>query len=236
MASGSVSNLRIVLLGKNESENNEVGNIILGTTAFQSKALSYSQLLNEKISGQVEKRHITVIKTNLLQTHLLQHQIVKGVGECVSLSAPGPHSIALILQYKDFTEDDMRSVYNVLSLFSKQAIKHTIVVTTDEDSFSSKITSKLWNNVIHNLIKDCGGGHLKFDSKDSGWRSEILKRTEDILKKEHEEFLICNMYEDGGDGSSVDGNLSRSGSSGRDDDKHKEDHAESIKTGRGGGG
>uniref|UniRef100_A0A8C1KMY5 AIG1-type G domain-containing protein n=1 Tax=Cyprinus carpio TaxID=7962 RepID=A0A8C1KMY5_CYPCA len=235
MASGSVSDLRIVLLGKNESENNEVGNIILGTTAFQSKALSYSQHLNEIISGTVEKRHIKVIKTNLLQSNLLQPQIIKGVRECVSLSAPGPHSIALILQYNDFTDEDMKRVNYVLSFFSKQAIKHTIVVTTDEDSFASKITSKIWNNVIHNLIKVCGGGHLKFDSKDSGWRSEILKRTEEILKKEHEEFLICNMYEDGGDGSSVDEDLSRSGGSVRDDDKQEEDPAESTKTGRGGG-
>uniref|UniRef100_A0A8C1KSP7 AIG1-type G domain-containing protein n=1 Tax=Cyprinus carpio TaxID=7962 RepID=A0A8C1KSP7_CYPCA len=129
----------------------------------------------------------------------------------------------------------MKRVNYVLSFFSKQAIKHTIVVTTDEDSFASKITSKIWNNVIHNLIKVCGGGHLKFDSKDSGWRSEILKRTEEILKKEHEEFLICNMYEDGGDGSSVDEDLSRSGGSVRDDDKQEEDPAESTKTGRGGG-
>uniref|UniRef100_A0A8C1UFR6 AIG1-type G domain-containing protein n=1 Tax=Cyprinus carpio TaxID=7962 RepID=A0A8C1UFR6_CYPCA len=231
----TVSDLRIVLLGKNESENNEVGNIILGTTAFQSKALSYSQHLNEIISGTVEKRHIKVIKTNLLQSNLLQPQIIKGVRECVSLSAPGPHSIALILQYNDFTDEDMKRVNYVLSFFSKQAIKHTIVVTTDEDSFASKITSKLWNNVIHNLIKVCGGGHLKFDSKDSGWRSEILKMTEEILKKEHEEFLICNMYEDGGDGSSVDEDLSRSGGSVRDDDKQEEDPAESTKNGRGGG-
>ncbi|KAF4097346.1 hypothetical protein G5714_021354 [Onychostoma macrolepis] len=62
----------------------------------------------------------------------------------------------------------------------------------------------------------------------------MLKRTEEILKKEHEEFLICNMYEDGDDGSSVDENLSRSGGSVREDDK-EEDPVESTKTGRDGG-
>ncbi len=236
ICSFSVNDLRIVLLGKNESENNEVGNIILGTTAFQSKAPSYSQHLSEMISGTMEKKRITVINTHLLQPHRSQHQIIKGVKECVSLSAPGPHSIAVVLQYKDFTEEDMGRVNFVLSLFSKQAIKHAIVVTTDEDTITSKITSKIWINAIYNLIKECGGGHLKFDSRNSGWRSDILKRTEEILKKEHEEFLICNMYEDGDDGSSVDEDLSRSGGSVREDDKEDENPVESTKTGRDGGG
>ncbi|XP_016421696.1 uncharacterized protein PFB0765w-like [Sinocyclocheilus rhinocerous] len=230
----SVSDLRIVLIGKNGSENNSVGNIILGTEAFQNEAPSYSQQHSETISGEVEKTHITVIKTYLLHPNFPQHQIIQAARECVSLSAPGPHVIVLVLQYNDFSEEDRRRVKYVLNLFSKQAIKHTIVVTTDEDTLTSKWTSKIWNNTVSNLIKECGG-HLKFDTRNLGWRSELIRRTEEILKKEHEEFLICNMYEDGGDGSSVDEDLSRSGASVRDDDKEEENSVESTKTGRDGG-
>ncbi|RXN12179.1 GTPase IMAP family member 8-like protein [Labeo rohita] len=188
--------MRIALLGKNGSENNRVGNTILGTTAFHSEDASYSQQHSVRISGEVEERHITVINTHLLQPNLTHQQIIQRVRECVFLSAPGPHVIVLVLQYNDFDENDRDRVKYVLNLFSKQVMKHTIVMTTDEETHTSKLTSVIWNNAIHDLIKECGGGHLQFDTANTGWRSELFRRTEEILKKEHGKFLICNMFED----------------------------------------
>ncbi|CAM4662379.1 unnamed protein product [Leuciscus chuanchicus] len=225
---GSLSiagSVRIVLLGKNVSENSRVGNIILGTEVFHSEASSsYLQQHNVKISGTVEKRHISVINTpHLLQPQLSQHQITQRVRECVSWSAPGPHVILLVLQFKDFSDEDLRRVITVLNLFSVKAIKHTIVLTTDEETRTYMIY-KTVNNAIHNLIKECGGRHLQFDARNPGWRSEMLKCTGEMLKGEQEEFLVCNMYEAGDDGSSVDGDPSRSGGSVRGDDKEEEDY------------
>ncbi len=189
-----MSDLRIVLIGKNGSENSRVANTILGTTVFHSEAPSYSQQYNEGISGVVEERRITVINTDLLQTHLSEHQLTQTVRECVSLSAPGPHVIVLVLQYKDFSENDRERVKYLLNLFSEQAMKHTIVLTTDEETRGDMFPAK--NNYIHDLIKDCVGGHLQFDTVNPGWRFELFRRIEKILKKDHEEFLICNKCED----------------------------------------
>ncbi|XP_026091302.1 trichohyalin-like [Carassius auratus] len=231
MASDSVCDLRIVLIGKNGSKNSRVGNTLLGTEAFHSGAGSYSQQHSVRISGEVEERHITVINTPLLlQKNLSHHQITEAVRECVSMSAPGPHVIILVLQYNDFNENNRHRVKYLLNLFSKQAMKHTIVLTTDEEprGFMSYVIT---NNAFHDLIKECGGGHLQFDTVNTRWRSELIRRTEEILKKEQEEFLLCNMYEDGGDGSSVDGDLSRSGASDREDEEKKDsDLKESTKT------
>uniref|UniRef100_A0A8C2GA45 GTPase IMAP family member 8 n=1 Tax=Cyprinus carpio TaxID=7962 RepID=A0A8C2GA45_CYPCA len=235
----SVSDLRIVLIGKNRSENSRVGNTLLGTEAFHSEASFYSQQHSVRISGEMEERHITVINTpHLLQQNLSHHQITQTVRECVSLSAPGPHVFILILQYKKFNENDRHRVKYLLNLFSKKAMKHTIVLTTDEEPrrFTS-LPFKSTNNAIHDLIKECGGGHLQFDTVNTRWRSELFRRTEEILKKEHEELLLCNMYEDEGDGSSVDGDLSRSGASvgGEDEEKKDSDLKESTKTASDGG-
>ncbi|KAL0151453.1 hypothetical protein M9458_053239, partial [Cirrhinus mrigala] len=228
------SNLRIVLLGKNESENSRLGNNILDTTAFYSEAPSYLQQHSVRIGGKVEERHITVINTHLLQLNLSQQQLIQAVRECVSRSAPGPHVIVLVLQYKDFSENDRQRVKYVLNLFSYQAIKHTIVVTTDEETRGYIFTSR--NNAVHDLIKECGGRHLQFDTGNPGWRSELFRKTEEILKKEHEEFVIGNMYEDGGNGSSVDEDLSRSGGSIRGDNEEEDSYLkESTKTERDGG-
>ncbi len=184
-----------MLIGKNGSENSRVGNTILGTAAFDSEDSSYSQQHSMRISGEVEKRHITVINTfHLLQTDLSQHQITQTVRECVSLSAPGPHVIVLVLQNKNFSENDRHRVKYLLNLFSEQAMKHTIVLTTDEQTRGDMFPAK--NNYIHDLIKECGGGHLQFDTVNPGWRFELFRRKEEILKKDHEEFLICNKFED----------------------------------------
>ncbi|XP_058617854.1 GTPase IMAP family member 8-like isoform X2 [Onychostoma macrolepis] len=232
----NMSDLRIVHLGKNGSENSQVANTIYGRAAFTSKAPSHCEHLSVRISAEVEDRYITVINTLLLQPNLSHQQIIEGVKECVSLSAPGPHVFVLVLQYKDFRENDRHRVKTVLNLFSKQAMKHTIVLTTDEEPRRfMHLSFKSTNSAIHDLIKECGGGHLQFNTVNTGWRAELFRRTEEILKKEHEEFLICNMYEDEGDGSSVDGDLSRSGASDRgEDEKEDSDLKESTKTGRDG--
>ncbi len=214
-----MSDLRIVLIGKNGSENSRVGNIIMGAAVFNREYSSYSQQHSQRISGEVEGRKITVINTHLLQPHLSHHLIIQRVRECVSLSAPEPHVFILILQYNDFSENDRHRVKTVLNLFSEQAMKYTIVLTTDEEPRRFIFTSR--NNTIHGLIEECGGGHLQFDTVNPGWRFELFRRIEKTLKNECEEFLICDTYEDKG-GTQVDEG-SRSGASVRGDEKEKKD-------------
>ncbi len=71
LSSFSVSDLRIVLIGKNGSENSRAGNTILGTEAFNIEAASNLQQHSEGISGEVEERKITVINSLLLPARSL---------------------------------------------------------------------------------------------------------------------------------------------------------------------
>ncbi|KAL1251936.1 hypothetical protein QQF64_019732 [Cirrhinus molitorella] len=218
---GIMSDLRIVLIGKYGSENRRVGNTILGTTVFHREAASYSQQHSVRIRGKVEDRNITVINTHLLQPNLSRSQIIGEVSKCFSQSAPVHHVFILILQYRNFTEDDRQRVKFVLNRFSEQAMKHTIVVTTDEEinGFMSPAFD-ITDNAICDLIKECGGGCLQFDKGNPGWRSQLFRRTEETLKEESEEFPICNFYEDEGR-TSEDEDQSRSGGSVRGDDEEK---------------
>ncbi|KAI7804108.1 putative early endosome antigen 1-like, partial [Triplophysa rosa] len=199
----NMSVLRIVLLGKSLSENIRVRNSMLGIDVRESEATSeYLQKHSVRISGMVENRRIAMINSShLLQTNLSHHQITERVKECISVSAPGPHAFILILQHHDFNEEDRNGVTIVLKHFSEEAIKRTVVLTTDEKTRSYLQPVK--NKFINQLIQECGGGHLQFDERPD-WRSEMCRRIDNILKKEPDAFIVCDMYEDALEGTSVD--------------------------------
>ncbi|KAI2649431.1 Interferon-induced very large GTPase 1 [Labeo rohita] len=200
-----VCDLRIVLLGKNITENSRAEHVILGRAAFESQPLpADAELHIKRDSGKLKDRDVTVINApHLLQPHLFSSQVAHGVKECVNLSAPGPHVIILVLQQNDFSEEDRTTVKNVLTKFSEEALKHTIVLTNEKE---------IYNNCIYQLIRECEGGHLQFDEQNSALHSEILERVEKILKKDEVQFLICNLYEEA-EGTSDDEEQSRSGDS-----------------------
>ncbi len=212
-----MSDLNIVLLGKNLTENSRVGNIILGNAAFQSEAPPADAGLHiKRHRGKLKDRDITVINApHLLLTNLSDSQITHGVKECVNLSAPGLHVIILVLQQNDFSDKDRNRVKYLLNEFSEDAFKHTIVLTNEE---------QINNNCIRQLIQECGGRHLQFDKQKTGLHSEVHERVEK-LNEEKIQFLIRDL------GMKVKGTLkdeeqSRSGGSVRaeeDNDDGKKD-------------
>ncbi|XP_067219804.1 GTPase IMAP family member 4-like [Chanodichthys erythropterus] len=228
-----LSGLRIVLLGKSVSENSGVGNVLLGRAALDSEA--HPDVV-ERVRGTLKNRHVMVINSpQLLQTNISDHQITQTVRECVSLSDPGPHVFILVLQYNDFTEEDMTRVKIVLKEFSEEAIKRTIVITTDEETHDAKGAPVKVNELIQQLNTECGGGHLHLEHEIEEWCSIVLQRIEKILRENSDEFLTCELY-DYAEGSSVDEDPNRSFASLRteeeedsdadDDGKHQETHTE----------
>ncbi|XP_048036170.1 interferon-induced very large GTPase 1-like isoform X2 [Megalobrama amblycephala] len=217
----NMSDLRIVLLGKNITENNRVGNFILGRVAFESEAPADVELNIEKHRGKLKDRDVTVINTShLLRPNLSITQITQGVKECVNLSASGPHVIILVLQQNDFSDNDRHRVKYVLNEFSKEALKHTIVLTDERE---------IHKNSIHRLIKECGGEHLQFDERKSGLDSEILERVEKILKENQDQFLISDSCEEAGEETSEDGEKRRSGGSVTAEEEEDFDHKDDGK-------
>ncbi|XP_016410056.1 GTPase IMAP family member 8-like [Sinocyclocheilus rhinocerous] len=216
--SDEVCDLRIVLLGKNGLENSRVGSLILGVDVHENDECTSLQQHNVmKISEPVKDRHITVINTlHLLNPNISDHQITQTVSNCVDMSDPGPHAFILVLQYKDFTEEDMGRVKYVLNKFSEEAIKRTIVITTDEQTHMSNMKE----HTILQLIMECGGGHLQFDERKPEWCSAIFKRVDEILKKNLEDYLTCEIYDDVM-GTSADEEQSRSDDPPRSEEEYE---------------
>ncbi|XP_077058488.1 GTPase IMAP family member 8-like isoform X2 [Siphateles boraxobius] len=229
-------NMRIVLLGKSVSENSRVGNFILGRAAFDSEA---PPDVVERVGGRLKDRQVIIINSpQLLQTDLSLHHITHTVRECVSLSDPGPHVFILVLQYKDFTEEDRYRVKHVLKEFSEEAIKRTIVFTTDEETHDTKGAPVEVNKLIQQLTAECGGGHLQLEHEMEECLSEMSQQLEKILRENSEEFLTCELY-DYAEETQVDEDQSRSFASlrteeeeedSKDDEQHQDTHTEMRKT------
>ncbi|KAA0706568.1 GTPase IMAP family member 4 [Triplophysa tibetana] len=167
-------------------------NFILRRSAFETEAPSDDvEQRSERVRGKLEKRHITVINNpHLLQPNLTDHQISHEVRECLSLSAPGPHVIILILHHHDFSEDDRISVKYRLEKFSDQTKKHTIVLTDikrnrKKESFDS----------VHQLIKECGGDIFILMKENPDGTLSYSKRLRRYLRMKRTDFLYVTLSE-----------------------------------------
>ncbi|XP_017210382.1 interferon-induced very large GTPase 1 isoform X2 [Danio rerio] len=184
----SLSDLRIVLLGKTLSENCRVGDMILVNKVFNSEASS----------DQVQRHrrmHKTVINVpHLLQPHLSDDQITQTVRKCVSLSYPGPHVIVLLLQHQQCSAKDLEHVEKVLNYFSCKAFEHTMVFTTEE---AERVELSKVNYFIKEIIKKCFNKHYKLTKNSSS--ADLREKLETFVQTNGRSYLECNEFEDSAD-------------------------------------
>ncbi|XP_067249250.1 uncharacterized protein [Chanodichthys erythropterus] len=184
-----VSDLRIVLLGRSVSENSRVGNFILGRAAFDSEPPSDDE---ELYSVRIRRKHMTVINMPLLlNPDLSLRQITQGVKECVSLSAPGPHVIVLVLKPDECSREEKVCVETVLRCFSDSVFEHTLVLTTQEPD-SAEPTEV--SDVIKEIIHKCLNRHYRLGRNSTS--ADLRATFEDIVQGNDGCYLTCNKYED----------------------------------------
>ncbi|KAK9978559.1 hypothetical protein ABG768_020304 [Culter alburnus] len=178
-----ISDMRILLLGKNMSENSGVGNFLLGREAFDSEARPG---VVERVGGRLKDRHVTVINSpQLLQTHLSLHRITQTVRECVYLSDPGPHVIVLLLKHEQCSAEDQECVEKVMDSFSERAYQHTMVLTTQEPTET--------NDILQKIIQKCFSRHFSLQRSSSP--DDLLQAFEDIVQMNDGRHLDCAEYE-----------------------------------------
>ncbi|KAF4080880.1 hypothetical protein AMELA_G00176740 [Ameiurus melas] len=199
MASGKVSKLIIVLLGRSFSESSRVGNFILGVNVFNTEdppssvgppPSSVGPLCSK---GQVEGRIVSIIHTpHLYNPQLSLEELTPIINQSVSLAEP--RVFLLVIQSHSFTEEDRRRLRSILKSFSVQAINYSIVITADpevENGYGRKC------NAFEQLMKECHGRHhhftqlQKYSKYSVGYLFEKIDQmltcgtSENILKETH---------------------------------------------------
>ncbi|XP_016419527.1 uncharacterized protein LOC107749002 [Sinocyclocheilus rhinocerous] len=175
----SVSDLRIVLLGKSVSENSGVGSFILGRAAFDGEA---PPDVVERVGGRLKDRHVMLINSpQLLQTNISDHQLTQTARECVYLSDPGPHVIVLVLNPNQCSTEDEERVKKVLDSFSERGFQHTVVLSTQEPTET--------NDSLQKIIQKCFNRHVSLQRSSSP--DDLLQTFEDIVQTNAGCHLVC---------------------------------------------
>lgn len=185
----SVSNLRVVLLGKSVSENSQVGNFILGRAVFDSESPSDDVV---PYSDRVRGKHVTVINTPLLlNPDLSLRHITQAVKECLSLSAPGPHVIILVLKPDECSREEKVCIEILLSCFSDRVFQHTLVLTTQKPDPAEPTEV---NDVIKEIIKKCCNRHNRLERNSTP--DDLIATVKEIVQENDGCYLNCNKCED----------------------------------------
>ncbi|KAL7852866.1 hypothetical protein SRHO_G00186510 [Serrasalmus rhombeus] len=185
-----MSELRIILMGKDGPENSRVGNTILGRDAFETESPPSVKQHSERARGKVQGRYITLINTPcLFETKLGQEELTWRVEESVSLCAPGPHVIVLILEPDSFTQIDRNRAHTVLRYLSEEARKYTMVLTTQIMETGTSVDAE---STVQMLIAECSNRYLELSRFSS---AEFVKMLEEIVHA-NEGNLTCEVYKE----------------------------------------
>ncbi|XP_037396291.1 GTPase IMAP family member 8-like [Pygocentrus nattereri] len=181
--------LRIVLLGK-KGLNSRVGNFILGRDVFDTKVPPPSlEQLSERARENVGGRNITLINTpHLFDPCLSLDQLTVQVKECMSLCAPGPHVIVLVIQPDDFTETDRDRLYHILYSLSDEPHKYTLILTTQTLQSGSSDTDSVQEKMIKETIAKYSNSHINL--KRGYNRTALLKMMQKMVKQNGGSHLI----------------------------------------------
>ncbi|XP_037397364.1 uncharacterized protein LOC108438299 isoform X5 [Pygocentrus nattereri] len=189
----SISDLRIVLLGKNSSEISRVGNSILGRDGFDTEGPPpLVEQHSERARGKVEGRYITLINTpHLFDPDLSVYQITVRIKECMSLCSPGPHGVVLVLQPDDFTETDSSRMDHILSSLSEEAHKYTLVLTTQNKEAGAS-AGPVQENIIQKVITKYRNRHLEWSKCSCATFMKIIEK----VVEENRGSFVCGEFED----------------------------------------
>lgn len=178
-----------------------MGNFILNQTVFITHEETDCYVT---IKGQLGEKEIVLINTpDHLHRELSVEKLTNFKKTCVRLSEPGPHVFLLVLQPKDFTEQQKQRLQFILESFGDQSYKHSLVlISTPKEESSETVEMYTKDPSIRDMLQKCE--HMLWHENLEP--SMFLKRMDNILK-ENGGHMNCEFFEETqSDLSRIEGN------------------------------
>ncbi|KAK2815128.1 hypothetical protein Q7C36_023394 [Tachysurus vachellii] len=185
---GSLSNIRIVLLGYRRSGKSSIGNNIFGRENVGLKKTSQCVKTQSEFAGKV----ITVLDTpgwwKTLTARDTAELDKQEILRSICLCPPGPHALLLTLRIDmPFRDEEMKSLEEHMSLLGERAWKHTILLFTYGDLLGDLTVEQYIESEekdLKLLVAKCRNRYHVLNNKnllDGGQVTELFKKIEEMV-------------------------------------------------------
>ncbi|XP_040042346.2 uncharacterized protein LOC120825065 [Gasterosteus aculeatus] len=179
--------LRLVLLGNIGCGKTSSADNILGQLSPASHDASRSCQLR---TGITEGRSVTVVEAPrwYWSGGKMEEGVRKETQRVMTLVAPGPHAILLLVPVNQFTEMDSLVPAELEDVFGEDALSHTIVLLTCGDYLMGKTVEEYLQKEhqgLRQVVERCGGRYHVFNNRQRQNKQvcELLGKVDDMVSK-----------------------------------------------------